>query len=398
MTADFDLVGSGSPARSAREDLVVATQHQGLVQHELGRFGLSPRSVEPDDNLRLTLLRGVLTAEDGMFSSVDELLTVLRMRFRGRFGGWTPEMGKNREVASVVTEPGGGPGKTHFFAAGNPAPAAPTVAADGPAGVAPTAGTGVRIGMVDGPVDGDSPVSQHVVQHGTPALDRDTTLLFRSWDGHSTLIADLLLAGAPAARPELRAVTLDAAGGTTAWEAAKAMAAFAGTGIDILNLSVGCATVDGQPPFVIARAIELLTPQVLVIAAAGNHGNDTPWLRSAPIWPAALPDVVAVGATDAAYSPDLPWVACTATGTVVSGAYLTGLVRLLPDADHPDGPVQEFHGFASWQGTSFAAARVSAAIAAAMQPGQTAREALDTLLAAPAGNVRPYLYEPPADA
>jgi hypothetical protein len=44
-----------------------------------------------------------------------------------------------------------------------------------------------------------------------------------------------------------------------------------------------------------------------------------------------------------------------------------------PDSDPQ---VQEFHGFARWQGTSFAAASVSGAVAARIGPGCDARQAL----------------------
>ena len=52
----------------------------------------------------------------------------------------------------------------------------------------------------------------------------------------------------------------DAVGPT--WDVAKAMAEFVGTGVDILNLSFGCYTDDGQPPLVLAKAVSLVSPQI----------------------------------------------------------------------------------------------------------------------------------------
>jgi subtilisin family serine protease len=127
------------------------------------------------------------------------------------------------------------------------------------------------------------------------------------------------------------------------------MAGFAGTRIDILNTSLGCRTFSGSEPLVIRRALRALGPDVLVVAAAGNH-NLEPY-RHQPTWPAASPGVVAVGATDANFSPELPWVSYVAPGTQVVSTYLDG-------------------AYARWEGTSFAAAVVSGAVAARTVPGQ----------------------------
>ena len=51
------------------------------------------------------------------------------------------------------------------------------------------------------------------------------------------------------------------------------MAGFAGSGTEILNVSLGCYTEDGEPPLVLARAVSVLSPAILLIAAAGNHGD-----------------------------------------------------------------------------------------------------------------------------
>jgi hypothetical protein len=104
------------------------------------------------------------------------------------------------------------------------------------------------------------------------------------------------------------------------------------------------------------------------------------------MWPAALDDVVAVGASDgnghrAQFSPDLPWVNFPGTRRRRQRApTLTGRIRAGSKDVHTDATGDGFTGWANWSGTSFAAATVSGAIAARIKPGhRTAREALDDL-------------------
>jgi len=74
----------------------------------------------------------------------------------------------------------------------------------------------------------------------------------------------------------------------------------------------------------------------------------------------------------------LPWVDVAACGMEVSSTYLKGDVNLESVHGKPDQP---FDGFATWSGTSFAAAEVSGAIAARTVPGEVgARTALAQLL------------------
>jgi membrane-anchored mycosin MYCP len=51
-----------------------------------------------------------------------------------------------------------------------------------------------------------------------------------------------------------------------------------------------------------SRAIALIGPNTVVVAAAGNHGGIEGMVdgftKKSAVWPAALPDVVAVGAID----------------------------------------------------------------------------------------------------
>ena len=234
------------------------------------------------------------------------------------------------------------------------------------------AGQGVRVGMVDtrmprAVIDALGDITVDVVPDVQPMKYKP--MKYRA--GHSTFVADLIRRRAPNASLYL-AGALDDDGRANSWATARAMMRLAEEKqIDILNLSLGCYAATG-PPFVLARAIERLTPRVLVVAAAGNHGEFVHWergrTRESANWPAALTEVVAVGADSgrgsgsASFSPRLPWVRFTALGVDVVGRYLEGSVDV-------KGTTQEFHGYATWSGTSFAAATVSGAIAARCRPG-----------------------------
>ncbi len=227
--------------------------------------------------------------------------------------------------------------------------------------------------------------------------------------GHATFIAGLILRRAPGAEVVIRPVLNEQAVGK-AWDVAKEMTGFIGSGVDILNLSFGCFTDDGEPPLVLARAVSLLSAEILLVAAAGNHGDidelrakgelaDEPWTRGltskTPLWPAAFDEVTAVGATDgdelAPFSPQTPWVDLTAPGVDVVSTYLTGEVKLA--SPPPGSPTKKTFssGFAYWDGTSFAAAAVSGAVAAKIEPGRCdARQALSSIWASPEDGIRPY--------
>ena len=51
-----------------------------------------------------------------------------------------------------------------------------------------------------------------------------------------------------------------------------------------------------------------------------------------------------------------------------------------PQSANASDPPTQFNGFACWEGTSFAAASVSGAVAAMIGPGRDARQALQAVL------------------
>ncbi len=242
-----------------------------------------------------------------------------------------------------------------------PAPAPPSTFHEG------SGGGGVHIGVLDTP---------------PPDIAGGPEYLLA---GHAMFVTSLILAQAPDATVTVRGIPGDI-GQTTAWDVVQGMLALADAGADVIYLPFGCRTDDDQPPVLLSRAVQHLCGRVVLVAAAGNH-NDSP-RPDQSTWPAALPDVVAVGARNAGdtlayFSPRLHWVTCTAPGVQVPGAYLNGPVRLL------DGTLRQFNGGAIWSGTAFAAATACGAIAARTVPGHvTAHDALAALLAEDGGVVR----------
>ncbi len=129
--------------------------------------------------------------------------------------------------------------------------------------------------------------------------------------------------------------------------------------IDIVVMSFGSyAEADRPPPM--AEAISRLLRRSVVVASAGNDAT------SRPCFPAALPGVVGVGAVDAdgrsMFSNFGPWVDASAPGVDVVSTFFTAF-----DDQDPNGVcVDQYRGWASWSGTSFAAPKVAAAIAQQM--------------------------------
>jgi hypothetical protein len=214
--------------------------------------------------------------------------------------------------------------------------------------------------------------------------------------GHAEFVLGLIERAAPGAFIEIRP-TLDGYAVADAWTVACAMAELAGSDVDIVNLSLGCYTLDNQPPLLLQRAIDVLSPSTLVIAAAGNHRQP---MHPRAFWPAAFDEVVAVGAVDsdgrlASFSPRAPWVDVKAPGVDVTSTYLDGEVELRAATDRNPARIEAFSGYAKWRGTSFAAATVTGEIAASVTANRSARKALDHILDLPNGktSVRRYRYQ-----
>jgi subtilisin family serine protease len=426
-------------------ELVVDMPHLGIVRAELRKLGISYEQKDESEPLRLVLLaltkldkeirrlradtelvkaamfvrlvsgRGGTSVED-----LDLVMFAIRKSFADRYEGWTPTLGKNRLMAGVEGSPhiGGGAaaaggGEPHIGGggAGDPQPLTDDkrlaalrdefpVHRDAEPAARP-----VRVGVLDTAIVARPELKKSLADRGDVIADLKFPV--PSLMGHATFVAGLIVKRAPQVELDVRAVLSDANATARVWDVAKRMAEFANPDpkfrVDVLNMSFVCATADGQQPLVLTRAVELLRPNVVLVAAAGNHGNVEPRTRRVSeeqrltsrtaMWPAASDEVIAIGATDeygdsAPFSPAVPWIDLTAPGVDVESTYFDGEVKLFHET--PDAAPERFNGFAVWSGTSFAAATVTGEIARRTAAGVSANDAVKELCNPSDGDIRPF--------
>ena len=214
-------------------------------------------------------------------------------------------------------------------------------------------------------------------------------------DGHGTFVSGLILNQAPSAQVIMcgvldkgdaqRARGLDRRDDPAVAEAVLRLAA---EGVQVINLSFagGVFEDDGEVAG-LREVLDGLDDGIAVVAAAGNDASD------AKVWPAAFERVIAVGAVDetrsfgdtpplARFSNSGNWIEAYASGVDVLGPYVNFYET---GADvYGIRPPQHFTGWATWSGTSFAAAIVSGVIAqTAIDSGISGQAAADRVLASP---------------
>ncbi len=143
--------------------------------------------------------------------------------------------------------------------------------------------------------------------------------------------------------------------------------------LKILNLSLSGYNEDDRPAALLADQVkQMIKNGWMIVASAGNNAS----CRLA--WPAALPDVVAVGAISkcapAWFSNYGPWVDVSAPGVDVVARFpkLPGRTEKFAEIEWPEGSGQRTPigladmdtGWARWSGTSFSAPLVTARLAA----------------------------------
>jgi hypothetical protein len=196
--------------------------------------------------------------------------------------------------------------------------------------------------------------------------------------GHGTFIAGLIAHIAPDASLEavgLRNQEVEIPGhmnratqlGLFETEAAIAHAMLQRCDTDVIQCGFAFPTLDDYPSLPFAAVMdELRQPSaphnggVAVVAPAGNERSRRRY------WPAALPDVIGVASTNrrgnarAWFSNWGDWCDCCTRGEHVYSTFVDfdGSVEGEPLTD-----IEHFRGWARWDGTSFAAPKVSAAIA-----------------------------------
>lgn len=352
------------------------------------RAGDAVRVLERSDREAVNALR---TGRDGeQLSDLEIVMRALRTSFSARYAGWVPTMGKNRVMARVagsyvIDIIGNGRPRVEaayvidITGAGAPDPIDDARRVE-PRGDAP--GRGARIGLLDTRLTPHPWLAGGYVASAATMLPTHPRHAIPFTSGHATFITGLLLRQAPGAVVEVHC-GLEDDGTTDSWRVATQIADLALDSPDVVNLSLGCTTEDGEPPLVLMAAINALDASTVVVAAAGNHATADDSDVPKPSWPAALDNVIAVGAVDgrrerADFSPDVPWV----------DAFALGLDVVSTSGVRADGRGE----LARWDGTSFAAAVVSGAIAAGLGGGRTARQVWDALArSAEKVDGRPYI-------
>jgi subtilisin family serine protease len=201
--------------------------------------------------------------------------------------------------------------------------------------------------------------------------------------GHGTFVAGVVRAVAPKAEVHVLAL-MYSHGAMVESEIVRDLTDALALSPDIISISAGMTTLDGQDPMgfqVFNEELENNHPNTLVVAAAGNDGNREHF------FPASFPWAIGVGAlspdgTIAPYSNFGDSADIYALGTDLINAYPNGNFKYEeePRRGKPDGHFTK--RLALWSGTSFSAPYVTGVIAArASLPGGTVPGAWQSLQA-----------------
>jgi len=256
----------------------------------------------------------------------------------------------------------------------------------------PEAGAGARVAILDTGYAWQARNDPWLADIAPTVDGRDIDLLRISGDpsdpldfgaGHGTFVAGIIRQIAPAARIDIIRV-LDSNGVGLESEVAKGFDRACALEPDVIVCAFGGYSVDDDAPAVIESAVANVPKRTVVIAAAGNERQ-----RTRRIWPASCRGVEAIAAVEsdsdgsmkvvqgdatlAWYTNDGPEVVYAAAGTWRS-SFVEGTESY--DRD-PDGTPETFKDSALAAGTSFAAAAVAGAVAAALAPGDSGVEAWD---------------------
>jgi Subtilase family len=176
------------------------------------------------------------------------------------------------------------------------------------------------------------------------------------YDSHATFVAGIQRCAAPEVTVLNRNV-LSEMGEVDEATLCSAIRSTIGGTAKLVNLSLGGTSLGNNPPVELTNLVEVEFPGVVFVAAAGNNGPN-----GDPIWPAALPSVVGVGALTTSSPPEpAPFSNVVsadvwAPGADVLNAFGRGWL------DYPGGPHKYTTGLATWSGTSFAAPLVTAVL------------------------------------
>jgi subtilisin family serine protease len=352
--------GSGNGTLIRRDQLLVVSRDADAVEERAGRWVIG----REDDESGVTVFHLRPTAK----VDVCELTATLSGDTKHRSLAAGPH-----HVMTAAPHWGVGPYD-------DPAPT--DVVPPTPSG--PAVGRNVTVAVLD------TGISDHPWFDGQPwfaacgadvreAPDFAATDRLDSVAGHGTFIAGVVMQHAPAAHLLISRI-VEEDGVTDERRLLNGLAHLrssahaAAIPIDVVSLSLGCYTHDDRPSPALQHGINAFAHDTVIVACAGNANSERPY------WPAALKNVTAVASLDttgtdrASFSNYGWWVdACTSGDHVVSSFFSSA--GLGPDGD------ETFTGYATWSGTSFAAPRVAAVIAAsAAQHGVSAKVAAADLL------------------
>jgi subtilisin family serine protease len=314
---------------------------------------------------------------------VDDLVTprVRRLRLGAKAGTPDSRGVELQQAVAAIRDHGIRVSASHvlpfswwlFKASASPKPS-PLVLQPRPNGS--TRGAGITVAVIDTGLDDAASVrTDHWLAGITGEVDPgslDGDPMLGPAGGHGTFVSGIVRQVAPGCTIKVyRALDADGIGGEV--QVAQAILQAAAEGADVINLSLGGATLFGDPPLAIEDALANIPQRILVVAAAGNDGSFT------PSWPAAFKRVVSVGAlecdmTPAPYSNRGPWVDVSTVGTGAISTFVTG-TELDGDVYSGDSPC------AVWSGTSFAAPQVAGLLAVMLADGIEPLSAVPALLA-----------------
>lgn len=357
------VLGRGPEGRSAlhrRDEILVSARHADAAAEAAGRW-VERREDNPELGVTRIHLRSRAKVD------VAELVTALREGSAQRPGG-PLTVGANHVLRGETPEYTGGPFDS-------PVPHSPVPAP-------PVADSGERrftvavldTGIVEHPWFTDASWYARVEQADFDAVPDEPDFELQHQTGHGTFVAGAVLRRAPQAELLIQRV-LDDDGTCDELKLLHGLAAVRhkapGGAVDVINLSLGCYTLDDQPSPHLTEALARFGNRTVIVAAAGNHDS------SRPFWPAALKHVHGVGALNVAgqrraqFSNYGWWVDACAIGEDVAGPFVS--------CHTSEG--QNFAGYASWSGTSFAAPQLAGAIAQlALSKELSARDAAELLL------------------
>ncbi len=199
--------------------------------------------------------------------------------------------------------------------------------------------------------------------------DRDGDYLIDPIAGHGTFIAGIIRMIAPGCELHVQG-PVSGYGDIDEHDVGLVLDALAPQPPGLLNLSFGGYSVSDMPR--LAESVRgLQRSGWVVVASAGNDAT------CQPAYPAALPDVVAVGALGqfgpAPFTNYGPWVRACAPGVDVVSTFFKQWQSTIDAAER-------YEEWVRWSGTSFAAPAVTGALARAMREGLDAQQAVDRLI------------------